>query len=145
MMYRRSLLGVLVTTAVSTVATTVVAVAPASAADTSYYTMRLSPASATVRAGDATKIRISFRAGHRLDHYRVDLSVTGLPAGVTGSFSPARPRLSGTSTLTLTAAPSSPAGAVAATVTVTVTVTVTAMTLSSDPIGTSTGLNLTIG
>ncbi len=137
MMYRRSLLGVLVATAVSTVATTAVAVAPASAADTSYYTMCLSPASATVRAGDATKIKISFRANHRLDHYRVDLSVTGLPAGVTASFSPPQPRLSGTSTLTLTAAPSSQAGTVAA--------TVTAITLSSDPIGTSTGLDLTVG
>jgi hypothetical protein len=136
MMYRRSLLGVLATAAVSTVATTVVAVAPASAADTSYYTMRLSPASATVRAGDTTTIKVSFRAPHRLDHYRVDLSVTGLPAGVTADFSPAQPRLSGTSTLTLTAAPSSPSGAFAA--------TVTAMTLSSDPIGTSTGLGLSI-
>jgi hypothetical protein len=139
MMYRRSLLGVLVATAVSTVATAVVAVAPASAADTStrYYTMRLSPTSATVHAGGATKIKVSFRASHRLDRERVDLSVTGLPAGVTATFSPAQPRLSGTSTLTLTAAPSSPAGAAA--------VTVTAMTLSSDPIGTSTGLDLTIG
>lgn len=54
----------------------------------------------------------------------------------TAVFSPAQPRLSGTSTLTLTATPSSPAGAAA--------VTVTAITLSTDPIGTSTGLDLTI-
>ena len=44
----------------------------------------------------ASPARTVADAGHRLDHYRVDLSVTGLPTGVTATFSPAQPRLSGT-------------------------------------------------
>jgi hypothetical protein len=56
--------------------------------------------------------------------------------GVTASFSPSAAAIGGRSVLTLTAAPSSAAGAFAA--------TVTAMTLSSDPIGTSAPLGLTI-
>src|SRR5207237_10722844 len=67
---------------------------------------------------------------------RVALSVSGLPGGVTASFSPSAAAIGGRPVLTLTAAPSSAAGAFAA--------TVTAMTLSSDPIGTSTPLGLTI-
>ena len=67
---------------------------------------------------------------------RVALSVSGLPGGVTASFSPSAAAIGGRPVLTLTTAPSSAAGAFAA--------TVTAMTLSSDPIGTSTPLGLTI-
>jgi hypothetical protein len=52
------------------------------------------------------------------------------------SFSPAATVIGGRSVLTLTAAPSAAAGAFA--------VTVTAMTLSSDPIGTSAPLGLTV-
>lgn len=66
----------------------------------------------------------------------VTLSVSGLPSGVTASFSPSTATIGGRSVLTLTAAPSSAAGAF--------TATVTAMTLSSDPIGTTTPLGLTI-
>jgi len=103
----------------------------------SYYTMRLSPSSVTVRAGHRTRITISFRAAADLYGTLVTLSVSGLPSGVTASFSPpAAATIGGRSVLTLTAAPSSAAGAFAA--------TVTAMTLSSDPIGTSAPLGLTI-
>jgi hypothetical protein len=102
----------------------------------SYYTMRLSPSSVAVRAGHRTRITISFQAPADLFGTPVDLSVSGLPGGVTASFSPSTAVIGGRSVLTLTAAPSSAAGAFAA--------TVTAMTLSSDPIGTSTPLGLTI-
>jgi len=102
----------------------------------SYYTMRLSPSSVTVRAGHRTRITISFQAATDLYGTPVTLSVSGLPGGVTASFSPSTAAIGGRSVLTLTAATSSAAGAFEA--------TVTAMTLSSDPIGTSTPLGLTI-
>jgi hypothetical protein len=102
----------------------------------SYYTMRLSPSKVTVRAGHRTRITISFRAPADLSGTPVALSVSGLPDGVTASFSPSPAAIGGRSVLTLTATPSTAAGAFAA--------TVTAMTLSSDPIGTSAPLGLTI-
>ena len=102
----------------------------------SYYTMRLSPSPVAVRAGHRTRITISFRAPADLYGTPVAVSVSGLPGGVTASFSPSTAVIGGRSVLTLTAAPSSAAGAFAA--------TVTAMTLSSDPIGTSAPLGLTI-
>ena len=102
----------------------------------SYYTMRLSPSSVAVRAGHRTRITVSFQAAADLYGAPVALSVSGLPGGVTASFSPSTAVIGGRSVLTLTAAPSSAAGAFAA--------TVTAMTLSSDPIGTSAPLSLTI-
>ena len=102
----------------------------------SYYTMRLSPSPVTVRAGHRTRITISFQAPADLRGTPVALSVSGLPGGVTASFSPSAAAIGGRPVLTLAAAPSSAAGAFAA--------TVTAMTLSSDPIGTSTPLGLTI-
>ena len=102
----------------------------------SYYTMRLSPSSVTVQAGYRTRITISFQATTDLYGTPVALSVSGLPSGVTASFSPSEATIGGRAVLTLTAAPSSAAGAFAA--------TVTAMTLSSDPIATSTPLGLTI-
>ena len=67
----------------------------------------------------------------------MDLSVSGLPSGVTASFAPPTATIGGRAVLTLTAAPSSVAGTSA--------VTVTAMTESSDPIGTTAPLGLTIG
>jgi hypothetical protein len=109
---------------------------PSASSQDSYYTMRLSPSSVTVQAGHRTRIIISFRAPADLYGTAVTLSVTGLPSRVTASFSPPAATIGGLSVLTLTAAPSSAAGAFAA--------TVTAMTLSSDPIGTSTPLGLTI-
>jgi len=102
----------------------------------SYYTMRLSPSSVTVRAGYRTRITVSFQAPADLYGTPVALSVSGLPDGVTASFSPPTVIIGGCSVLTLTAAPSSAAGAFA--------VTVTAMSLSNDPIGTSAPLGLTI-
>jgi hypothetical protein len=102
----------------------------------SYYTMRLSPSPVTVRAGHRTRITISFQAAADLYGTPVALSVSGLPGGVTASFSPPAAAIGGRPVLTLTAATSSAAGAFEA--------TVTAMTLSSDPIGTSTPLGLTI-
>ena len=102
----------------------------------SYYTMRLSPSRVTVRAGNRTRITISFRAPADLYGAPVALSVSGLPGGVTASFSPSTAAIGGRSILTLTAATSTAAGAFEA--------TVTAMTLSSDPIGTSTPLGLAI-
>jgi hypothetical protein len=102
----------------------------------SYYTMRLSPSSVTVRAGYRTRITVSFQATTDLYGTAVALSVSGLPSGVTASFSPSTATIGGCSILTLTAAPSAAAGASA--------VTVTAMSLSSDPIGTSAPLGLTI-
>jgi hypothetical protein len=102
----------------------------------SYYTMRLSPSSVAVRAGHRTRITVSFQAATDLYGTPVALSVGGLPDGVTASFSPSTAVIGGRSVLTLTAAPSTAAGAFAA--------TVTAMTLSSDPIGTSAPLGLTI-
>jgi hypothetical protein len=109
---------------------------PSASSQDSYYTMRLSPSSVTVQAGHRTRIIISFRAPADLYGTPVTLSVSGLPSGVTASFSPSAATIGGLSVLTLTAAPSTAAGAFAA--------TVTAMTLSSDPIGTSTPLGLTI-
>jgi hypothetical protein len=103
----------------------------------SYYTMQLSPSSVTVRAGDRTRITISFQAPADLDGTPVTLSASGLPSGVTASFSPRTARIGGRAVLTLTAAPSTAVGTFAA--------TVTAITVSSDPIGTSTPLGLTIG
>ena len=102
----------------------------------SYYTMRLSPASVTVRAGHRTRIVVSFQATADLYGTAVALSVSGLPSGVTASFSPSTATIGGFSVLTLTAAPPAAAGASA--------VTVTAMSESSDPIGTSTPLGLTV-
>src|SRR5215831_4938407 len=102
----------------------------------SYYTMALSPSSVTVRAGYRTRIAVSFQATSDLYGTPVALSVSGLPSGVTASFSPRPATIGGRSVLTLTAAPSSAAGAFA--------VTVIAITLSSDPIGTSTPLGLTV-
>jgi hypothetical protein len=109
---------------------------PSAPSPDSYYTMRLSPSPVTIRAGHRTRITISFRAPADLYGTPVTLSVSGLPGGVTASFSPPAAVIGGRPVLTLTAAPSTAAGAFEA--------TVTAMTLSSDPIGTSAPLGLTI-
>jgi len=103
----------------------------------SYYTMQLSPSSVTLRAGCRTRITVSFQAPAYLYRTPVTLSVSGLPSGVTASFSPTTAVIGGRAVLTLSAAPSSAAGTFAA--------TVTAMTESSDPIGTTTPLGVTVG
>lgn len=102
-----------------------------------YYTMRLSRSSVTVRTGHRTSVAISFLAPAALYGVPVALSVSGLPSGVTASFSPSTVAIGGHSILTLTATPSLAAGMSA--------VTVTAMSLSSDPIGTTAPLSLTLG
>jgi ABC-type oligopeptide transport system substrate-binding subunit len=139
MKHRRSFLGLLFAAAMSAAAVMPAAAAHAAtsvATTATYYTMELSPASATVRPGHKTTTTISFSASRRLYGTAVDLSVNGLPSGVTASFSPATPRIGCTSTLTLTAAPSSAAGVFV--------LAVTAITESTDPIGTSTTFDLTI-
>lgn len=98
--------------------------------------MRLSRSSVAVRAGHRTSVAISFRAPAALCGVPVTLGVTGLPGGITASFSPRTAAIGGHAVLTLTAARSLPAGTFA--------VTVTAMSLSSDPIGTRAPLGLTI-
>ena len=112
------------------------ATSKAPAAET-YYTMRLSPPSVMLRPGSTARIIISFNATRGLYGTPVDLSVNGLPGGVTASFSPSTTVIGGFSVLTVTAAPSSTAGAFAA--------TVSALTESSDPIGTTATLGVTIG
>jgi hypothetical protein len=112
------------------------AISKASAAET-YYTMRLSPSSVTLRPGSTARIIISFNAPRGLYGTPVDMSVSGLPSGVSASFSPSTTVIGGFSVLTVTAAPSSTAGAFAA--------TVMALTESSDPIGTTATLGVTVG
>jgi hypothetical protein len=114
------------------------AVATAPAPYPLQYTMQLSSTSATVRPGGTTKTVLSFTASRRLYGARVDLSVSGLPAGATASFSPTRPRVGGHSTLTISTAQGSPAGAS------TVTVGAIINLFGADPIGTSTPFNLTV-
>ena len=108
----------------------------AAAAPQTEYTMNLSSASATVPVGRTTATVISFDAEPYLDSTRVTLSATGLPGGVTARFIPPKPRLDGHAVLVLTTSPSTPAGSVA--------ITITAITISSDPIGTSAAFGLTV-
>ena len=100
------------------------------------YSMDLSSSSATVAAGRPTATVISFEAEPYLDNTRVTLSATGLPAGVTARFIPPTPRLSGHSVLLLTTSRSTPAGSAS--------ITISAITISSDPIGTTTTFGLTV-
>ena len=100
------------------------------------FSVAVSPASVTVAAGasGAATLTTPITSGSAQS---VALSVSGLPAGVTGSFSPATVTAGGTSTLTITAASSAAAASATATITGTaasgshsatlgVTVTVTA-------------------
>jgi hypothetical protein len=102
------------------------------------YTMHLSVSAATVRPGGVTSTVITFEASRRLYGQPVDLSVTGLPAGATATFSPCRPRVGGQSTLTIATAPGTPAGAA------TITVSAIINEFSSDPIGTTAPFDLTV-
>ena len=102
----------------------------------SYYTMQLSAPSVTVRASHRTRIAVSFQTIAGLAGTPVALSVSGLPSGVTASFSPSTTTIGSRSVLTLTTASSARAGEFAA--------TVIAMTLSSDPIGTTTPLAISV-
>jgi len=124
---------------VASVAFALVLAAPAVAAvaaSSDTYTMNLSKSVVTVRAGGQGSTVITFTESSRLENTRVDLSVTGLPAGVTAIFFPAKPCLCGSSILALRTSTSTPVGAT--------TLTVTAITRSSDPIGVSDPLTLNI-
>lgn len=107
------------------------------ATGTTDYTMRLSSTSATVTAGDQTRTVVSFQFESYLRGTRVTLSVSGLPDGATATFRPDTPLISGRSVLTIDTSAATPAGAS--------TLVVTAITISSDPIGTSTDFSLTVG
>lgn len=110
--------------------------AAAVAASPAEYSMNLSKSTATMRAGGATVNLITFQAEPRDETTRVTLSATGLPSGVTAHFIPPKPQLAGSSVLILTSLPSAPAASA--------TITVTAITISSDPIGTSAAFGLTV-
>jgi hypothetical protein len=111
---------------------------PAAAATQQYpnYTMRLNPAGPHLVAGETTTVSITFRAGHRLYGVPVELSTTGLPNGVVATFNPATPRIGERATMSLVTTAGFPKGRF--------TVSVTAITVSSDPIGTTTPMVLTI-
>jgi hypothetical protein len=104
------------------------------------YTLQLSHSSLTLRGKDEASAVVSFEADGTLTGRLVDLSVSGLPAGVTAVFSPSRTFIGGSSLLTLHSSDSAQPGAF--------TATVTAMTIAgrfgSDPIGTATPLGLTV-
>jgi alpha-tubulin suppressor-like RCC1 family protein/uncharacterized membrane protein len=72
--------------------------------------MALSPSSATVNGGGSAITTISFTASRGVAGNPVNLSVSGLPAGVTASFANSSPDPSTTTTLTLTTSPSTTAG-----------------------------------
>jgi hypothetical protein len=125
---------------VAPVALALVLAAPAAAAVAApapEYTMNLSRSAATVQAGGLATTLITFtRTRHEPESTRVALSATGLPAGVTAHFLPAKPFLIGHSSMFLTTSPGTPAG--------TATITISAITLSSDPIGTTAPFTLTV-
>ena len=124
---------------VAPVALALVLAAPAAAAvaaSTDEYAMHLSKTATTVRAGGLASTVIRFTEPPKLEDTRVALSVTGLPAGVTARFQPAKPFLAGSSILFLRTSSSTPVG--------TATITISAITISSDPIGTTAPFSLTV-
>ena len=125
---------------VAPVALALVLAAPAAAAvaaSTDEYTMHLSKTAATVTAGGQTSTVIRFTEPTKLEDTRVTLSVTGLPAGVTAKFYPPKPFLAASSIMVLKTSSSTPVGTSA--------LTVSAITISSDPIGTTAPFSLTVG
>ena len=101
----------------------------------STYRMRLSSHAATVRPGGRTLTIVAFSPYDTMHRCEVDLSVLGLPVGVTAKFVR---HPGGRSMLKLTAAKSSPAGTFALTVSAIVTPP------TGDPAGTSAPFSLTI-
>ena len=110
---------------------------PAATLQHANYTTRLNPANPHLAAGGSVTVSITFRAGHRLYGVPVQLSTTGLPSGVTATFNPSTPRIGERATMSLSTTAGFPKGQF--------TVSVTAATISSDPIGTTTPMVLTIG
>jgi hypothetical protein len=105
---------------------------------TTYYTMNLSTTAATIQPGGQVRTTITFDASRNLHGAPVDLSVSGLPAGATATFSPAQTRVGGQATLTITAGSTSTVG------TSTVTVSAIITSFGIDPIGTTAPFQLTI-
>jgi serine protease len=73
------------------------------------FTIAVSPASASVAAGSSTSYSVATTAVNNSTQ-SIALSVSGLPSGVTGSFSPATVTAGGTATLTISAVASAAAG-----------------------------------
>jgi len=80
------------------------------------FTIAVSPASQTVTAGSGTSYSVTTTAENGFAG-NVALSVSGLPSGATGAFSPASISGSGTSTLTITTTSSAAAGTYTLTIT----------------------------
>jgi hypothetical protein len=110
------------------------AVAAVAASDT--FTIDISRTVVTVPAGGQGSTVIRFTEPPKLEDTRVDLSVTGLPAGVTANFFPPKPCLCGSSILALQTSASTPVGATM--------LTVTAVTRSTGPITVSAPLTLSV-
>src|SRR5216684_963955 len=123
------------------------------------FTMSASPSAQTVVQGSNTSYTVNVTALGGFSG-TVGLSVSGLPAGATGSFNPTSVTGTGSSTLTVTTAGSTPTGLstltitgtagtlthqTAATLTVTSggTPTVTSVSPSSGPVGGGTGVTIT--
>ncbi len=92
------------------VAVTVIAAQPAD------FTLSLSPSSLSVTQGSSATTTVSTSALGGFNS-SVSLSASGLPSGVTASFSPASVSTPGNSTLTLTASSTATAGTVSVTIT----------------------------
>ena len=97
------------------------------------YALGMTPASRSVAAGANTTYTVTVTGSNGFSG-TVNLGVSGLPAGVTGSFNPTSVAGSGSSTLTINAGASAAAGSYTA------TVTGTSGSLSE---GTSAGLTIT--
>jgi subtilisin-like proprotein convertase family protein len=101
------------------------------------FTISVSPSSQTLAAGTSVSYTVT-TAVLSGNAQTINLSVAGLPTGVTGSFSPASVTAGGSSTLTLTAASTAPA---ATGVSFTVTGTGTAATHTASASVTVTNTN----
>lgn len=85
---------------------------------TNDFSMSMTPASASVAQGSSVSYTVSTSVVSGAAE-SLSLSVSGLPAGVTGSFSPSTVTAGGSSTLTLTASASATTGSKSFTVTAT--------------------------
>jgi hypothetical protein len=124
---------------VAPVALALVLAAPAAAAvaaSPDVYTINPSKSALTVTAGGSASTVIRFTYPTKLEDTRVTLGVTGLPAGATANFYPAKPFLAASSIMVLHTSASTPAGTSA--------LTITAITISSDPIGSTAPMSLTV-
>jgi hypothetical protein len=80
------------------------------------YSLGMTPSSQSVGAGGSTTYTVTVTGSNGFSG-TVNLGVSGLPSGVTGSFNPTSVAGSGSSTLTITAGASAAAGSYTATVT----------------------------